>query len=32
MKFDLKGQLDTPEFLNSLIKKFKHSDDLFVLA
>ena len=28
----MKGQLDTVEFLDSLIKKFKHSDDLFILA
>jgi hypothetical protein len=32
MNFKMKGQLDTVEFLDSLIKKFKHSDDLFILA
>lgn len=32
MSLTLKGQLDTVEFLDSLIKKFKHSDDLFILA
>jgi hypothetical protein len=32
MNMKMKGQLDTVEFLDSLIKKFKHSDDLFILA
>ncbi len=32
MSFTLKGQLDAAEFLDSLVKKFKHSDDLFILA
>ena len=32
MNLKMKGQLEPVEFLDSLIKKFKHSDDLFILA